>query len=79
MFDEGKGLSTEQQQYDLKAIINEVRGQVDSWRALLACPLQRSHSVSHSPACVGSPWPALRYAPVSPRTGGKMACGAGGR
>ncbi len=34
LFDEGKGLSTEKQQYDLTAIINEVRGQVDSWRDL---------------------------------------------
>jgi type III restriction enzyme len=34
VFDEGKGLSTEQQQYDPKSIINEVRGYVESWRAL---------------------------------------------
>jgi type III restriction enzyme len=34
VFDEGQGLSTEKQQYDVTAIINEVRGQVDSWRAL---------------------------------------------
>ena len=34
LFDEGKGLSTEKQQYDVTAIINEVRGHVDSWRAL---------------------------------------------
>lgn len=34
VFDEGKGLSTKQQQYDLTSIINEVRGHVDAWRAL---------------------------------------------
>jgi type III restriction enzyme len=34
VFDEGKGLSTAEQQYDLTSIINEVRGHVDSWRAL---------------------------------------------
>jgi len=33
-FDEGKGLSTQEQQYDLTSIINEVRGQVDTWRTL---------------------------------------------
>jgi hypothetical protein len=34
VFDEGKGLSTKKQQYDLTSIINEVRNNVDSWRAL---------------------------------------------
>src|SRR5438552_15535362 len=35
VFDDGKGLSTkEQQQYDLTSIINEVRGHVESWRSL---------------------------------------------
>jgi type III restriction enzyme len=34
VFDEGKGLSTEKQQYDPKSIINEVRGHVEAWRAL---------------------------------------------
>ncbi len=32
--EEGKGLSSEQQKYDVTAIINEVRSQVDSWRTL---------------------------------------------
>ena len=31
---EGNGLSTAAQQYDPTSIINEVRGQVDAWRAL---------------------------------------------
>jgi len=34
VFDEGKGLSTKDQQYDPSSIINEVRGHVDSWRTL---------------------------------------------
>lgn len=34
VFDEGKGLSTADQQYDPTSIINEVRGHVDAWRAL---------------------------------------------
>lgn len=32
--DDGKGLSTEKQQYDTTAMINEVRGEVEAWRAL---------------------------------------------
>jgi len=34
VFDEGKGLSTREQQYDPTSIINEVRGHVDTWRNL---------------------------------------------
>ena len=34
VFDEGKGLSTKEQQYDPTSIINEVRQHVDRWRAL---------------------------------------------
>jgi type III restriction enzyme len=34
VFDEGKGLSTTEQQYDATAIINEVRQHVDTWRKL---------------------------------------------
>ena len=34
VFDEGKGLSTQEQQYDPTSIINEVRGYVDAWRQL---------------------------------------------
>ena len=33
VFDEGKGLSTKEQQYDPTSIINGVRDQVDIWRA----------------------------------------------
>ena len=34
VFDEGKGLSTKEQQYDPTSAINELRQQVDQWRAL---------------------------------------------
>ena len=34
VFDEGKGLSTKEQQYDPTSIINELRRNVDQWRAL---------------------------------------------
>src|SRR6266508_6766908 len=34
VFDEGMGLSTEQQQYDEIPVINELRQHVDQWRAL---------------------------------------------
>ncbi|MDH5669384.1 MAG: DEAD/DEAH box helicase family protein [Nitrospira sp.] len=34
VFDEGKGLSTQDQAYDVTAIINGVRAQVDAWRKL---------------------------------------------
>ena len=34
VFDEGKSLSTEKQQYDPTSIINQLRQQVDKWRAL---------------------------------------------
>jgi type III restriction enzyme len=34
IFDEGKGLSTQEQQYDPTSIINEVRDHVDAWRRL---------------------------------------------
>jgi type III restriction enzyme len=34
VFDEGRGLSTKEQQYDPTSIINEVRSAVDTWRTL---------------------------------------------
>ncbi|HLG69786.1 MAG TPA: DEAD/DEAH box helicase family protein [Chloroflexota bacterium] len=34
VFDEGKGLSTAEQQYDVSAIINELRPRVDAWRTI---------------------------------------------
>jgi type III restriction enzyme len=46
VFDEGKGLSTKEQQYDPTSIINEVRQNVDAWRAL---PNQSHWQVSREP------------------------------
>jgi type III restriction enzyme len=34
VFDEGKGLSSAKQQYDITSVINEVRQAVDYWRSL---------------------------------------------
>ena len=34
VFDEGRELSTREQQYDAAAIVNEIRGHVDQWRTL---------------------------------------------
>jgi hypothetical protein len=34
VFDEGKGLSTQAQQYDPTSIINELRAKVDQWRSI---------------------------------------------
>jgi type III restriction enzyme len=34
VFDEGRGLSTQEQQYDPTSIINEVRSDVEAWRSL---------------------------------------------
>src|SRR5580704_11695692 len=34
VFDEGKGISTKQRQYDPTPIINELRQHVDQWRSL---------------------------------------------
>src|SRR5437867_2155631 len=40
IFDEGKGLSTKEQQYDITSIINEVRQHVDTWRSLTSSQWQ---------------------------------------
>jgi type III restriction enzyme len=40
ILDEGRGLTTKKQAYDLTSIINEVRSQVDIWRALPASQWQ---------------------------------------
>lgn len=40
VLDEGKGLSTKSQAYDLTSLINEVRSQVDAWRKLAASQWQ---------------------------------------
>ena len=42
VFDEGQGLSTKEQQYDVTSIINEVRQHVGTWRSLPASQWQVS-------------------------------------
>ena len=63
LFDEGKGLSTEKQQYDITAIINEVRGQVDSWRAL---PNPNQWQVTPETARLLGHWRHHEYSGVRP-------------
>jgi len=36
VFDEGQGLSTAEQQYDVTAAVNEIRRYVDQWRDILS-------------------------------------------
>ena len=40
VLDEGRGLTTKKQAYDLTSVINEVRSQVDTWRHLPASQWQ---------------------------------------
>jgi hypothetical protein len=54
VFDEGKRLSTKEQQYDPTPIINEVRGYVNTWRALYPTPISgRSHRKLHGCSNIG--------------------------
>jgi type III restriction enzyme len=63
VFDEGKGLSTREQQYDPTPIINEVRGHVDSWRSL---PSSSDWHVSPETARLLQHWRHHRYGTVRP-------------
>src|SRR3970040_1703280 len=58
VFDEGKGLSTQEQRYDHTAIINSVRQQVDRWRAL---PNTNDWRVSPETARLLQPWRAHKF------------------
>jgi type III restriction enzyme len=51
--DEGKGLSSADQQFDATSIINEIRGYVESWRAL---PNQRDWGVTPETARLLQHW-----------------------
>lgn len=62
VLDEGKGMSTAQQQYDLTSIINEVRSQVDTWRKLP----QNSWQVTPETARLLHHWRHHRFADVRP-------------
>lgn len=63
VFDEGKGLSTQQQQYDQTSIINEVRGYVDSWRHL---PNPSQWQVTPETAWLLQHWRHHKFSAVRP-------------
>jgi len=63
VFDEGKGLSTKEQQYDPTSIINEVRGHVDTWRAL---PNPNQWQVTPETARLLQHWRSSNFGDVRP-------------
>jgi len=62
IFDEGKGLSTKDQQYDPTSLINEVRDAVERWRALPASQWQ----VTPETARLLQHWRSHEFASVRP-------------
>ena len=63
VFDEGKGLSTEAQQYDHTAIINGVRQEVDRWRLL---PNPNQWRVTPETARLLQHWRHYKYSGIRP-------------
>ncbi|MBI4996931.1 MAG: DEAD/DEAH box helicase family protein, partial [Rhodocyclales bacterium] len=63
LFDDGAGLSTKEQQYDPTSIINEVRGHVDSWRAL---PNPNQWQVTPETARLLQHWRHYKFSGVRP-------------
>jgi type III restriction enzyme len=63
VFDEGKGLSTEKQQYDPNSIINEVRQTVDAWRSL---PHPNQWQVTPETARLLQHWRQHRFTDIRP-------------
>jgi type III restriction enzyme len=63
VFDEGKGLSTKEQQYDPTSIINEVRGHVDAWRSL---PNPNQWQVTPETARLLQHWRQDKFSSVRP-------------
>src|SRR5450432_2619716 len=61
--DEGKGLSTKEQQYDPTSIINELRQQVDQWRSL---PNPSQWQVTPETARLLQHWRHHEFADVRP-------------
>ncbi len=73
VFDEGKGLSTESQQYDITATINEVRGYVERWRARIA-----RQWMDNCLVCKGGTYPAqLKYKMLADMACEKITRGRG--
>ncbi len=63
VFDEGKGISTKEQQYDPTSIINEVRGYVDTWRNL---PSPNQWQVTPETARLLQHWRHHKFSEVRP-------------
>ena len=63
LFDEGLGLSTKEQQYDPTSIINEVRGYVDTWRAL---PNSNQWQVTPETARLLQHWRQDKFSSIRP-------------
>jgi type III restriction enzyme len=63
VFDEGKGLSTQEQQYDHTAVINAVRLEVDKWRAL---PNPNDWRVTRETARLLQHWRHHKFSSVRP-------------
>lgn len=61
--DEGRGLSTEEQQYDPTSVINAVRREVDRWRSI---PDPRNWRVSPETARLLQHWRHHRFAHIRP-------------
>jgi type III restriction enzyme len=63
VFDEGKGLSTEQQEYDPNSIVNEVRQSVDAWRSL---PNPNQWQVTPETARLLQHWRQHKFSDIRP-------------
>ena len=63
VFDEGKGLSTEEQQYDVTALVNEIRRHVDQWRTL---PNPNQWGVTPATARLLQHWRHHQFSDIQP-------------
>ena len=63
VFDEGRELSTQEQQYDTTAIVNEIRSHVDRWRAL---PNPRDWGVTAETARLLQYWRSHQFSDIRP-------------
>ena len=63
VFDEGQGLSTEEQQYDVTAAVNEIRRYVDQWRNI---PNPRDWGVTAETALLLQHWRHHRFSHFRP-------------
>lgn len=63
VFDEGKGLSDEKQQYDPTSIVNQIRQRVDEWRAR---PNPADWSVTPETARLLQHWRSYRFSGARP-------------